>query len=84
MQAALQDVLARHDSDVHIVGHTPLDEIEDRYDGELLTVDLNSAAGQLLLVKEDHGLRALRYGSEGPPEPLDPGPEDPPEPLDSG
>ena len=85
LQAALRDVLARHDSDVHIVGHTPLDEIDDRYDGALLAVDLNSAAGQLLLlVKEDHGLRAFRYGSEGPPEPLDPGPEDPPEPFDPG
>jgi hypothetical protein len=85
LQTALRDVLARHDSDVLIVGHTPLDEIDDRYDGALLAVDLNSAAGQLLLlVKEDHGLRAFRYGSEGPPESLDPGPEDPPEPLDPG
>ncbi len=85
LQAALQEVLARHDSDVHIVGHTPLDEIEDRYDGALLAVDLNSAAGQLLLlVNEDHGLRAFRYGSRGPPEPIEPAPEDPPEPLGPG
>jgi hypothetical protein len=85
LQAALRDVLARHDSDMHVVGHTPLDEIDDRYDGALLAVDLNSAAGQLLLlVKEGHGLRAFRYGSEGPPEALEPGPERPSEPLDPG
>jgi hypothetical protein len=85
LQAALREVLARHDSDVHVVGHTALDEIEIRYDGALLAVDLNSAAGQLLLlVMEDDGLRALRYGSEGPPEPLDSGPEGSSEPLDPG
>jgi hypothetical protein len=85
LQAALRDVLARHDSDVHIVGHTPLDEIDDRYDGALLAVDLNSAAGQLLLlVEEDHGLRAFRLGSEGPPEPLDQGSEGPSEPRAPG
>ncbi|MEJ2343376.1 MAG: hypothetical protein P8Y10_14400, partial [Gemmatimonadales bacterium] len=85
LQAALREVLARHDSDVHVVGHTPLDEIEIRYDGALLAVDLTSAAGQLLLlVMEDDGLRALRYGSEGPPEPLDSGPEGSSEPLDPG
>ncbi|MEJ2370452.1 MAG: hypothetical protein P8Y07_06360, partial [Gemmatimonadales bacterium] len=85
LQAALREVLALHDSDVHVVGHTALDEIEIRYDGALLAVDLNSAAGQLLLlVLEDDGLRALRYGSEGPPEPLDSGPEGSSEPLDPG
>jgi hypothetical protein len=96
LQTTLRDVLARHDSDVHIVGHTPLDEIDERYDGALLAVDLWSAAGQLLLlVKEGDGLRALRYGSEGPPEalepssedlpePLVPGPKDPPDPVDPG
>jgi len=85
LQTALRDVLARHESDVHIVGHTPLDAIEDRYGGALLAVDLWSAAGQLLLlVNEDHGLRAFRYGSRGPPELIEPAPEDPPEPLDPG
>jgi hypothetical protein len=85
LQTALRDVLARHNSDVHIVGHTPNDVIEERYDGALLAVDLNAAAGQLLLlVDEDQGFRAFRYGSEGPPEPLDSDPEDPSEPLDPG
>jgi hypothetical protein len=85
LQTALQDVLARHDSDVHVVGHTALDEIEQRYAGALLAVDLWSAAGQLLLlVKEDGVLQAFRYGSEGPPEPLDSGPKKSSEPPGPG
>jgi hypothetical protein len=71
LQAALQQVLAKYDSDVHIVAHTPVTDIGYRYGGALLAVDLRLAASQLLLLTRKGGVeRAYRYSAEGPPEPL--------------
>jgi hypothetical protein len=79
-------VLERHDSDRHIVGHTPVGHIEARYGGRLLAVDLEAAGAELLLlVRNPRGsgleaYRAYRLGAEGPPEALEartePGAED--------
>ncbi len=69
----LGHVLDRFDSRVHVVAHTPVDEVTERYGGALLTVDLSEAATQLLLLVRDsrtEELQAFRIGASGPPEPL--------------
>ncbi len=69
----LRRVLDRFESELHVVAHTPTDEIARRYEGALLAVDLNAPATQLLLLsREADRLRAFRYGAEGPAEPLQP------------
>ena len=46
----LEAMLKRYKSRVHIVAHTPLPSITQKYDGKLLTTDLEDAATQLLLL----------------------------------
>ena len=71
LRPALERVLRRFESDVHVVAHTPVTDIGFRYDGKLLAVDLRAAATQLLLLARDRDrLRAYRFSAEGPPEPL--------------
>jgi hypothetical protein len=73
LQEELRRVLDRFESELHVVAHTTVDEIARRYDGALLAVDLNAPATQLLfLTQEADRLRAFRYGTEGPAEPLQP------------
>jgi len=46
----LDAMLKKYKSKVHIVAHTPLPNITQKYDGKLLTTDLEDAATQLLLL----------------------------------
>ena len=69
----LRRVLDRFESELHVVAHTPAHDIARRYEGKLLAVDLNAPATQLLFLSQEAGrLRPFRYGTEGPPEPLQP------------
>ena len=72
LAAALDEVLAHFDAELHVVGHTPVTTIAERYGGKLLAVDLEDPALEmLLLVRAGSGPhRAWRLGIEGPPEPL--------------
>ncbi|UCC82599.1 MAG: metallophosphoesterase [Gemmatimonadota bacterium] len=68
----LQQVLERHDSDIHVVGHTPLESIQQMYDGALIAVDLEDAAIEmLLLVRSSASYQRFRYTLSGPPQPLE-------------
>ncbi|MFT5761710.1 MAG: hypothetical protein ACI8WA_000828 [Polaribacter sp.] len=46
----LETMLKKYDAKVHVVAHTPLKTITERYNGKLLTTDLNDAATELLLL----------------------------------
>ena len=46
----LDAMLHKYKAKVHVVAHTTLETITQRYDGKLLTTDLNDAATQLLLL----------------------------------
>jgi len=50
LQPQLNRMLNKYNSKVHIVAHTPLQSITQRYKGKLLTTDLNEAATELLLL----------------------------------
>ncbi len=52
LQVQLNMMLRKYKSKVHIVAHTPLETITKRYNGKLLTTDLNEAATQLLVLKK--------------------------------
>jgi hypothetical protein len=68
----LQQVLERHHSDIHVVGHTPFDSIHQVYDGALIAVDLEDAATEmLLLVRSSASYERFRYTLSGPPQPLE-------------
>ena len=47
----LNQMLNKYDSRVHVVGHTPQETITSRYNGKLITTDLNEKATKLLLMK---------------------------------
>ncbi len=67
----LKRVLERYETDLHVVAHTPVETIQQRYDGSLIAVDLSDAATEiLLLVRTDAGYQRLKYGLEGGPEPV--------------
>ncbi len=68
----LQQVLERHDSDIHVVAHTPVDRIQQMYDGDLIAVDLEDAATEmLLLIHSTASYERFRYTLSGPPQPLE-------------
>jgi hypothetical protein len=50
LDVQLDAMLKRYKSKVHVVAHTPLPTITQKYDGKLLTTDLEDAATQLLLL----------------------------------
>ncbi len=70
----LDTVLKRFKSRVHVVGHTPLDRIEERYDGRLIAVDMKEAATELLLLvrNDGDGWDRMKLGLEGPPRSIEP------------
>lgn len=68
----LQQVLERHDSDIHVVGHTAFDSIQTMYDGSLIAVDLKDPATEmLLLVRSPESYERYRCTLSGPPQPLE-------------
>jgi hypothetical protein len=72
LASVLQQVLERHDSDLHVVGHTAVDSIQTMYDGSLVAVDLKEAATEmLLLVRSPESYERYRYTLSGPPQPLE-------------
>jgi len=74
---ALAAVLEGFDARLHVVGHTPVPHIQQRYDSALIAVDLEEAASEMaLLVRTGTGYERYLYPLEGPAEPLAP-----PEPL---
>ncbi len=68
---ALQAVLQQFRSRVHVVGHTPGPTIRTLHDGQLIAVNTDKFAAEvLLLVRGRNGTARYRIGTEGPPEPL--------------
>ena len=62
----LNSMLKKYKSKTHIVAHTPLETITKRYQGKLLTTDLNDAATQLLLlVRKKRKYLSYRIDSSG-------------------
>ena len=67
----LKTMLRKYNSNVHIVAHTPLETITQRYKGDLLTTDLKDAATQLLLlVKKKRKYERFKIDSSGKVEEL--------------
>lgn len=68
----LTRVLERHESSLHVVGHSLVQRIEPRYGGRLIAVDVQPPAAELLLLVRDGkgGWRRLRLPAVGPPAPL--------------
>ena len=66
LEPQLNSMLKKHGSKIHIVAHTPLETITQRYDGKLLTTDLNEKATQLLfLVRNRKKYTRYKIDSEG-------------------
>lgn len=86
----LGQVLERFRSNVHVVGHTPLEHIEERYEGRLIAVDMEEAATELLLLTRsaEGDWERRKLGLEGPPGPIEHDtarlpPDSPPPPSDT-
>lgn len=60
LQVQLNTMLRKYKSKIHVVAHTPLKTITERYNGKLLTTDLYEAATQLLFL-ERKGKKYIRY-----------------------
>ncbi len=68
----LDQVLERYDSDIHVIGHTAVDSIQQLYDGSLIAVDLeNEATEMLLLVRSPASYERYRCTLSGRPQPLE-------------
>jgi calcineurin-like phosphoesterase family protein len=66
LDAQLSSMLRKYRSKIHIVAHTTLENITQKYDGKLLTTDLDDAATQLLLlVKKKNGYYRYKIDSAG-------------------
>ena len=74
--AFLDRVLDRFDARIHVVGHTPVAEICEKYGGRLIATDLEDAATEMLLMARagDGGWERWRIPLTGEPEPLTPPP----------
>lgn len=51
LQSQLNAMLKKYKSKVHVIAHTPLESITEKYKGKLITTDLYDAATQLLFLK---------------------------------
>lgn len=66
LEPQLDKMLQRYKSKIHIVAHTPLESISEKYHGKLITTDLNKAATQLLLlVKKNKKYKKYMIDSQG-------------------
>lgn len=73
LNAHLDKVLKRFDAAVHVVAHTPVETIQERYDGRLIAVDLVDAASEmLLLVRESDGWGRFKISLDGETQRLTP------------
>ena len=71
LQVQLRQMLRKYDSKTHIVAHTPLKSITSRYNGNLLTTDLEEASTELLfLVKDKKKYKRFKIDSSGNKNPL--------------
>lgn len=71
--ARLEAVLDRYGASRHVLGHTPYERVGSLHGGKVLATDLREPATELLLlVRGGEGWRALRWGLEGGPEPVEP------------
>lgn len=73
LDAHLDRVLERHDSRLHVVGHSVVHRIQARYGGRVIAVDVQPPATELLLLvreKGEDGWRRLRLPTVGEPEPV--------------
>ncbi len=62
----LNAMLNKHTSKIHVVAHTTLPTITEKYDGKLLTTDLDDAATQLLfLIRNKNKYKRYKIDSEG-------------------
>jgi hypothetical protein len=68
----LEEVLERFDASVHVVGHTPVATIQERYDGKLIAADLEEAASEMLFMarREEGGWDRYRIPLSGEWTPL--------------
>lgn len=71
--AELDAVLDHFGARVHVVGHTPLPTIRQRYGGALIAVNTYPFAAELLLlVRDGDGYERWRIRAAGPPERVEP------------
>jgi len=73
----LDQVLERYDANVHVIGHTPVETIQERYGGRLIATDLLDAASELLFLargEEDGEWERFKVPLFGPAVPLVPAP----------
>lgn len=62
----LNSMLKKHYAKIHVVAHTTRKTITQKYDGKLLTTDLDDAATELLLlVKQKRKYRRYKLDSQG-------------------
>lgn len=65
-------MLDRHGATLHVVAHTPVPTIREKYGGRLILVDLQRPASELLLlVRRGDGWERRVYGLEGEARPLE-------------
>lgn len=73
---SLSNVLGRirehYDARIHVVGHTPVPTVTQRYRGRMIAVDMQRPATELLLLIPGERGRLERWGvrQDGPPIPL--------------
>lgn len=66
LETQLNSMLKKHSAKIHVVAHTPLETITQRYDGKLLTTDLKEASTELLfLVRNRKKYTKYKIDSEG-------------------
>jgi hypothetical protein len=70
----LARVLRHFRANLHVVAHTPVPTITERYQGSIVAVNTIPPAAELLLLVREPGGATLRYrwGTAGRPQPLSP------------
>jgi hypothetical protein len=66
LEKQLDNMLRKYKSKVHLVGHTPQPTITSRYDGKLITTDLEKKATELvLMIRKKKKYTRYKIDSEG-------------------
>lgn len=72
LDVQLDAMLKKYKSKVHVVAHTTRETITQKYDGKLLTTDLDDAATELLFIKrKKRSTETFKIDSEGVISPLE-------------